>query len=108
MDRRANSELAFSRGSGRLATHAALGSPSTGTIVSPMKRTRCLLDVQWKVWVTRKRAPTMLETMELLRTLNFNSIALGSGAAPGDLVIKLSAKAKLKMIESVIETVRAL
>ncbi len=66
------------------------------------------VDGEWKVWVTRKRATIMLETMELLRTLNFNSIALGSFAAAGDLVIKLSANAKLKMIESVIETVRAL
>lgn len=41
----------------------------------------------------------MLETMEMLRNLAFNNIAVGSGAATGDKVIKLSAKAKTEMVE---------
>ena len=66
------------------------------------------VDGEWKIWVSRKRSAMMLETMEMLRNLAFNNIAVGSGAATGDKVIKLSAKAKTEMVESVIKTVHAL
>jgi len=62
---------------------------------------------EWKIWVSKKNAPTMLETMEVLKKLNFNHIAVGSFAVTGEPVIKLTRKSKDEMIQSVISTLNA-
>ncbi len=63
---------------------------------------------EWRVWVSKKNAPVMLDTMQMLKSLDFNYIAIGSFAVTGDPLIKLSKKAKSEMIESVIASVSAL
>ena len=63
---------------------------------------------EWKIWVSKKNAPIMLETMDMLKALEFNYIAIGSFAVTGDPLVKLTKKAKNEMIESVISTLNAL
>ena len=66
------------------------------------------VDGKWKIWVSKKNAPMMLETMEMLKELEFNYIAIGSFAVTGDPLIRLTKKTKIEMIENVISTLNAL
>gem|GEM_PF-3740925 len=50
----------------------------------------------------------MLETMEMLKELEFNYIAIGSFVVTGDPLIRLTKKTKIEMIENVISTLNAL
>ncbi len=66
------------------------------------------VDGEWKIWVSKKNAPIMMDTMEMLNGLNFNYIAVGSFAVTGEPLIKLTKKAKNDMIQSVMLSLKAL
>lgn len=66
------------------------------------------VDGEWKIWVSKKNAPTMIKTMEILKELDYSYIAVGSFAVTGDPIIKLNKKTKSEMIQSVISTLNAL
>ena len=60
---------------------------------------------EWEIWVNKPNRGKMIETMELLKKLDFNYIAVNSFAVTGDKVIHLSSKEKLDLIDSVINKV---
>lgn len=62
------------------------------------------VDGEWRIWVSKKNAPLMIKTMEMLKELEFNYIAIGSFAVTGDPIIKLNKESKNEMIQSVIST----
>ncbi len=60
---------------------------------------------EWEIWVNKPNRGKMIETMELLKKLDFNYIAVNSFAVTGDKVIHLTSKEKLDLIDSVINKV---
>ncbi len=63
------------------------------------------IDEEWEIWVTKPNRSKMLETMELLKKLDFNYMAVNSFAVTGDKVIHLTSKKKIDFIDSVINKV---
>jgi len=60
---------------------------------------------EWEIWVNKPNRSKMIETMEVLKTLNFNYMAVNSFAVTGNKVIHLNSKEKLDLIDSVINKV---
>ncbi len=63
------------------------------------------IDNEWEIWVNKPNRGKMIETMELLKTLDFNYLAVNSFAVTGDKVIQLTSMKKLDLIDSVINKV---
>jgi glyoxylase-like metal-dependent hydrolase (beta-lactamase superfamily II) len=62
------------------------------------------VDGEWRAWVNKKHMQEMIYTLGLLADLDFNYIAVGSFAATGEKLIRLTPKSKKALLEAVVNS----